>query len=122
MLRKVSKMLIALLVVLAIAGCGKKGGKEVEILVYDREKNKIYNESVSTDEEFLLGVLKENEDLKVVTEDGEYGEFVTSILDNEQGDDYYWNFYVNGVYASEGVSTTPVNDGDKYTFSLEKFE
>ena len=32
----------------------------------------------------------------------------------------YWAFYVNGEYASTGVDSTPVNEGDTYEFKVEK--
>ncbi|MBQ9827592.1 MAG: DUF4430 domain-containing protein, partial [Lachnospiraceae bacterium] len=104
--------------------CGKKeeAGNQIQILVYDKENNEIYNETFKTEEKFLGDALAKQEDLEVVTEDSDYGPFITSIKGLAQGDNYYWNYYVNGGYAEVGISQQEIKDGDVYTFKLEKFE
>lgn len=37
---------------------------------------------------------------------------------NEDG--AYWAFYVNGAYANSGVDTTPIKDGEVYSFVATK--
>ena len=32
----------------------------------------------------------------------------------------YWSFYVNGSYATSGVDTTKIADGEVYAFKAEK--
>ena len=59
--------------------------------------------------------------LNVETEDSDYGAYIISIGDLEQGDNYYWNYYVNGEYASVGVSSYEIKNNDVFTFKLEKF-
>ena len=71
---------------------------------------------------YLLDALNSLEDLKVETEDSDYGAYIISISDLEQGDNYYWNYYVNGEYASVGVSSYEIKNNDVFTFKLEKFE
>ena len=55
-------------------------------------------------------------------EDGKYGKFITSILGIEQGDNYYWSYYINDEYANVGVSSCEVEQNKMYTFKIEKFE
>ena len=35
-------------------------------------------------------------------------------------DGTYWAFYVNGEYATSGVDTTTIKDGESYMFKVEK--
>jgi hypothetical protein len=56
-------------------------------------------------------------------ENGDYGLYVKTVdgvtLDYAT-DGMYWAFYVNGAYASSGVDTTPLKDGETYAFRAEK--
>ena len=45
---------------------------------------------------------------------------VNGITADYDTDKVYWAFYVNGTYATSGVDTTPVKEGDKYSFKVEK--
>ncbi len=57
--------------------------------------------------------------------DGEESEFglyvktVNGITADYDEDGVYWAFYVNGEYASSGVDTTPITEGDSYSFKVE---
>ena len=95
---------------------------DYQVVVYDRDSNVLYDKKLSTEHEILIDALKEQQDLQVVTVDSQYGEYIISIKGNEQGDNYYWNYYVNGEYAQVGVSSQKINNDDIYTFRLEKFE
>ena len=56
-------------------------------------------------------------------DDSEYGLYVKTvngITADYDTDQTYWAFYVNGEYASTGVDSTPVNEGDTYEFKVEK--
>lgn len=55
-------------------------------------------------------------------EDSEYGKYITSILGIEQGDNYYWSYYINNEYANVGVSNCEIEQDKIYTFKIEKFE
>ena len=117
-------LLLAAMMILGLAACGKKeeAGNEIQILVYDRENSTVYDEKIKTEEKFLGDALAKIDDLEVVTEDSDYGPYIVSIKGLEQGDNYYWNYYVNGEYAQVGVSQQEIKEGDVYTFKLEKFE
>lgn len=94
----------------------------VTINVFDKENSNIYNKSIETNKEYLLEILNDTEELNVVTEDSQYGAYITSIMGIEQGDNYYWSYYIDGEYASVGVSNCEVEDGKTYDFKIEKFE
>ena len=55
-------------------------------------------------------------------DEGPYGLYVKTVngitLDYDK-DRKYWSFYVNGGYATSGVDTTEITDGDSYAFKAE---
>jgi len=103
---------------------GKKENisKNIQIVVYDESEKVIYDEKKETEKSILLDVLKSLEDLDIETETGDYGEYIISINDKKQENNYYWNYYINGKYAPVGVSSYKIKENDVYTFKLEKFE
>lgn len=55
-------------------------------------------------------------------EESEFGLYVKSVCQitaDYDKDGVYWAFYVNGEYASSGVDTTPITEGDSYSFKVE---
>ena len=56
-------------------------------------------------------------------EDGPYGLYVKTVngitVDYDK-DGAYWSFYVNGEYATSGVDTTEAEEGQTYSFRVEK--
>ena len=88
--------------------------------VVDRDGNETGFE-IHTDKETVGEALV---DLNLIS--GEYGEYglyvktVNGITADYDTDGEYWAFYVNGEYASSGVDTTPITDGDSYSFKVEK--
>lgn len=55
-------------------------------------------------------------------EDGQYGLYVKTvngITADYNVDGTYWAFYINGEYASTGVDTTPITEGETYSFKVE---
>ena len=59
----------------------------------------------------------------IAGEDSDYGLYVKTvngITADYDTDGSYWAFYVNGEYVSSGVDSTPVADGDTYSFKVEK--
>ena len=76
---------------------------------------------VDTDKETVGDALLE---LNLIEgEEGDYGLYVKTvngITADYDTDHTYWAFYVNGEYASTGVDSTPVNEGDTYEFKVEK--
>ena len=56
-------------------------------------------------------------------DDSEYGLYVKTVngvTADYDTDGTYWAFYINDEYASTGVDSTPVTDGDIYMFRVEK--
>ena len=93
-----------------------KGGKNISVEVIGNEKEAVRYE-LSTTQEYLLGALKEIEELEMESEDGPYGPMLLSINGefaefNTNG--AYWAFYVNDGYCNYGVAEQPVEDGDAF--------
>lgn len=97
-------------------------GKTVTVEVYDKEGNNIYDKTLKTDKKYLIEVLNDEKELEVKTEESEYGAFITSIKGIEQGDNYYWSYYIGEEYAQVGVSSCEVEENKTYNFKIEKFE
>lgn len=109
-------------VVAIVVGANKKNNeykKTVTISIFDKEQKNIYSESVNTDKKYLIEVLEEKKDLEVKTEDSQYGKYITSIKGIEQGDNYYWSYYIDGQYAEVGVSSCEIENGKNYDFKIE---
>ena len=124
--------IVSILLILVVSGIfiinkdnendNKKALKNIQIVVYDESEKVIYDEKNDTEKSILLDVLKSLEDLDIETETGDYGEYIISINDKKQENNYYWNYYINGEYAPVGVSSYKIKENDVYTFKLEKFE
>ena len=99
----------------------KEGSKAITVLVVDNEgATTTYNHK--TDAFFLMQALGEIEGLSVEGEDSAYGLYIKSINGLQavyEVDNAYWSIYVNGEYATNGVDTQPVNDGDTFTLQYE---
>lgn len=130
MKKKVIIVSIILIIILIIGGIiinnykkdYHKSKIEITISVFDKENLNIYNKNVETEETYLIDVLKNLEDLNMITEETEYGEYITSIMNIEQGDNYYWSYYIDDQYATVGVSNCQIENGKTYNFKIEKFE
>lgn len=94
----------------------------IKISVFDKENSNIYNKFIETDKKYLLEALNDIEELNVIAEDSQYGAYIISIRGIEQGDNYYWSYYIDGEYASVGVSNCEVEEGKTYDFKIEKFQ
>ncbi|MBE6879414.1 MAG: DUF4430 domain-containing protein [Ruminococcaceae bacterium] len=56
-------------------------------------------------------------------DEGDFGLYVkkvNGIVADFDIDGTYWAFYVNGAYATSGVDTTEIKDGESYAFKVEK--
>lgn len=93
--------------------------KTITISVYNKENENIYKENIDTDKKYLFDAISKKEDLKVVSEDSQYGKYITSMLGIEQGENYYWSYYIDGQYAEVGVSNCEIEDGKTYDFKIE---
>ncbi len=94
---------------------------DLSVSVHDKSGDLIYDKEFQTTEKFLVDALKSLEDLDLVIQDDKYGAYVTSIKGIEQGDNYYWTYYVNDEYASSGISSYEVKNDDKILFKIEQF-
>lgn len=127
MKKKIAIITIIAIIVIAIIGIivGNLNNnhsnveKEITISIFNKETEKIYSAGVKT---YLIDVLKELKEINVVTEKSEYGDFIISIMNIEQGDNFYWSYYIDNEYATVGVSNCKVEDGKTYNFKIEKFE
>ena len=76
---------------------------------------------IHTDQETVGAALAE---LGLIDGDeGEYGLYVKTvngITADYDADGVYWAFYVNGEYAVSGVDSTPIAEGESYSFKVEK--
>lgn len=94
----------------------------VTIGVYDKENLNIFTKEINTDKEYLIDVLKDINELKLVTEDSQYGEYITSVMEIKQDDKYYWSYYINEDYATVGASSCKVEEGKNYKLKLEEIK
>lgn len=130
MKKKIAIITIIAIIVVAIIGIivgnlnnnHQNEEKEITISIFNKETEKIYSARVKTEKTYLIDVLKELKEINVVTEKSEYGDFIISIMNIEQGDNFYWSYYIDNEYATVGVSNCKVEDGKTYNFKIEKFE
>lgn len=92
----------------------------VTISVFDKENSNIFNRTVDTDKEYLIDVLNDINELNLVTQDSEYGAYITSVMGIEQDSNYYWSYYIDDEYATVGVSSCKVEDGKTYNLKYEE--
>lgn len=134
--RSVLSVVLVAAMVLTFTGCGQKqveenpqttqGQQEIveksfKFQVVDLDGTEKEFE-VKYDEEKTVGEALTNEGL-ISGEEGQYGLMVDTV--DGQKYDYnedgaYWAFYVNGAYANSGVDTTPIKDGEVYSFVATK--
>ena len=132
----VLSLVLVAAMVLMFAGCGQKDVGETpdttvnqqdvveksftfEVTELDGTKKEF---SVKYDTEKTVGEALINEEL-ISGEVGQYGLMVDTV--NGQKYDYnkdgaYWAFFINGEYATTGVDTTPIKDGEIYSFVATK--
>ena len=88
--------------------------------VVDKDGNKTYFE-IHTDEEMVGDALLALD--LIAGDDGAYGLYVKTvngITADYDADATYWAFYINDAYATSGVDTTPITEGESYSFKVEK--
>lgn len=95
---------------------------QITIIIYDKTNEEIYNNKIMTNEKYLSDALKTVKNIELKTEKSDYGEYITSILGIEQGENYYWSYYIDNEYANTGISNCEIKDGTEYSFKIEKFE
>lgn len=96
-----------------------EGSISFSFTVVDQDGNETQFE-IHTDKEIVGDALTE---LELISGDnGDYGLYVKTvngITVDYDTDGKYWAFYVNDEYASTGVDSTPIAEGDSYSFKVE---
>ena len=129
-LKKVLSLILCMVLIAAMAlfaGCSGKdksaaaeGEKNFTFLVVDAEGNEKSFE-IKTDAATVGEALLEEE--LIAGEESQYGLYVKTVdgitLDYNK-DGAYWSFYVGDAYATSGVDTTEIEDGQTYSFRVEK--
>ena len=136
-------MMLIVAMALTVAGCGNKapvadakqqstteaqsqnnvlgeGKTVIQFVVVDKDGNETTFE-IHTDKEIVGDALLEHE--LISGDESEYGLYVkqvNGITADYNVDQTYWAFYINGEYASTGVDSTPIKEGETYTFKIEK--
>jgi len=96
-----------------------EGSTQFTFTVVDKEGTETQYE-IHTDKETVgdalleLGLIAGDE-----SEYGLYVKTVNGITADYDVDGVYWAFYINGEYASTGVDSTTITEGDTYTFKVE---
>ena len=127
--KKLLSLILSMMLIVAMAfcatGCGNKnktvgtGDKEFTFTVVDAEGKETVFE-VKTDKTTVGEALVE-EGL-IVGEESEYALYVKTvngITVDYDTDGKYWAFYVNDEYATSGVASTDIVEGDSYAFKVE---
>ena len=96
------------------------GNTEFSLTVTDQEGSDTQFE-IHTDKQTVGDALLE---LGLIDgEESEYGLYVKTVngitVDYDK-DGAYWAFYINGEYASSGVDSTDITEGDNYSFKVEQ--
>ena len=97
-----------------------EGSMEFAFSVVDADGKETTFE-IHSDKETVGEALLENE--LIAGDEGEYGLYVKTvngITADYDTDGVYWAFYINGEYAQTGVDSTPVKEGESYSFKIEK--
>ena len=95
------------------------GSTEFGLTVIDQEGNEtqfeIHTDKGTVGEALLeLGLIDGEE-----SEYGLYVKTVNGITVDYDTDGVYWAFYTNGEYASSGVDSTEITEGESYSFKVE---
>ncbi|MCM1136337.1 MAG: DUF4430 domain-containing protein [Clostridium sp.] len=97
-----------------------EGSREFLFTVADMDGNETTFE-IHTDKETVGEALQE---LGLIDGDesqyGLYVKVVNGVTADFDTDGVYWAFYINGEYAASGVDSTPIADGESYSFKIEK--
>ena len=96
------------------------GSTEFILTVTDREGSdtrfEIHTDKQTVGEALLeLGLIDGEK-----SEYGLYVKTVNGITVDYDTDGAYWAFYINGEYASSGVDSTDITEGDSYSFKVEQ--
>lgn len=97
-----------------------EGKTKINFVVVDKEGNETVFE-IHTDKETVGDALLEHG--LIAGDESEYGLYVkevNGITADYDVDKTYWAFYINGEYATTGVDSKPIKEGETYTLKIEK--
>ena len=124
-MKRMIPALLALVLIFALTACGKKTEAPSEavaftVIVTDLEGNEATFEYTSSAASVGEALVAEG---LVVGHEASYGLYIDAVngiaadWDNEQT---YWAFYINGEYATAGISDTPITADTTYGLTLTK--
>lgn len=98
----------------------KEGTKKFQIEIVSERDDYTDISDYTSEEEYLGEFLRTWEDCE--WQESDYGIFITGFRGMEQDFDneYWWCITVNDQEISLGADEIPLQDGDKYTFTLLK--
>lgn len=99
-----------------------QGAKAVTVQVVHMDGTE-KEEVLHTDAEFLGQALQESKTLNILSEDGPYGIYITSV-DGEAASDEaqtYWCISKDGEMLMVGADQQPIADGEHYELVLTKW-
>lgn len=135
---KLIALLLALLTVLSLSGCGKEKTEEVwkdAVYTTDAELGdgaKTFGLKITAAEKSILITVHTDADYVgealtelwlIEGEQGDYGMYikqVNGITADFDTDKTYWAFYVDGVYSVTSADMTEITEGAEYTLAREK--
>ena len=127
-MKKISRLVLSMTVLVTLTGCtqqeksttNKSTTNELTVNIVLKEDHKEFDsKEISVSKQTVLyDVLKENYEIE--DNDG----FITSIDGHKQNekDNKYWLYSINGKQAEKGVKETKVEDGDNVVFDLSKLD
>ena len=124
-MKRMISMLLALVMVFALAACGAKEEAPAEavsftVVVTDLEGNETTfeytSDAASVGDALVAEGLVEGHEASY----GLYIDSVNGIAADWDKDQTYWAFYINGEYATTGISDTPITADTTYGLTLTK--
>ena len=126
-MKRMISMLLALVMLFALAACGAKEEAPAEavaftVVVTDLEGNETTfeytSDAASVGDALVAEGLVEGHEASY----GLYIDSVNGIAADWDKDQTYWAFYINGEYATTGISDTPITADTTYNLILTKGE
>ena len=124
-MKKIVSMLLALAMLFALSACGAKEEAPAEavsfkVIVTDLEGNETTfeytSDAASVGDALVAEGLVEGHEASY----GLYIDSVNGIAADWDNDQTYWAFYINGEYATTGISDTPIAADTTYGLTLTK--
>lgn len=128
-MKKFNRLVLGAALIVMLAGCGVKQDNQkttessetsakVSIVLKEEDKEFDSKEVKVKEDAVLYDVLKDNFDIE------DTKGFITSIDGHKQDEkeNKYWLYTINGKQAEKGVQETKVSDGDDVVFDLSKLD